>query len=171
MGSKIFLTGFMGSGKTFWGRIWAGENHLRFFDLDEEIEKAEGQTIPAIFEDKGEEYFRDKERDILVSFGGKDSFILACGGGTPCFFENLQWMNEQGITIYLRASPGEILSRIKNEIHERPLLTRSGRPELLSFIEEKLREREPFYRQAKYIFDVNILTHSSLGEIINKKAC
>lgn len=166
MGSKIFITGFMGSGKTFWGKIWAKENHLKFFDLDEQIEKKLGQSVAKIFEKKGEEYFREMERYVLKKFSLKNNFILACGGGTPCFFDNLQWMDEVGITVYLQSSPKQILDRIMNETVKRPLLNKLNQSELLFFIEQKLKEREPFYVQAKYILNANALTNRSLSEII-----
>ena len=168
MGAKIFITGFMGSGKTFWGKIWAKENHLKFFDLDEQIEKKLGQSVAKIFEKKGEEYFREMERYVLRKFSQKNNFILACGGGTPCFFDNLIWMNEEGITVYLQSPPKEILDRIINETIERPLLKKLNQSELLFFIEQKLKEREPFYKQAKHILYTNLITIDSLSEIISK---
>jgi len=163
---RIFLIGFMGSGKTHWGRIWAQKNQLTFYDLDEQIEKTIGETIANIFEKKGEDNFREMERYVLRKFDVRNNFLMACGGGTPCFFENLQWMNEQGTTIYLQASPQEILEKIMNETEERPLLKKLNTSELLFFIEQKLKEREPFYKQAKHIIDVNTLSITSLSQII-----
>ena len=109
------------------------------------------------------------ERYVLRKFDVKNNFVMACGGGTPCFFENLQWMNEQGTTIYLQASPSEILEKIMNETAERPLLKKLNSSELLFFIEQKLKEREPFYKQANYTLDANALTVTSLSEIIKIK--
>jgi len=166
---KIFLIGFMGSGKSHWGRIWAGKNLLTFYDLDEQIEKTVGESIANIFEKKGEENFREMERYVLRKFDVKNNFVMACGGGTPCFFENIQWMNEQGITIYLQASPPEILEKIMNETEERPLLKKLNSSELLFFIEQKLKEREPFYKQATQILDTSALTVTSLSEILKNK--
>ena len=168
MKSRIFLIGFMGSGKTHWGRIWAEKKQVNFFDLDKQIEKAAGESIADIFEKKGEEYFREIERHVLRKFEVRNNFILACGGGTPCFFENLQWMNEKGATVYLRATPSEILERVTAEIQDRPLLKKVNPSELLFFIEQKLKEREPFYRQAKYILDTDSLTITSLSEVLSK---
>ncbi|MEO6454309.1 MAG: shikimate kinase [Ginsengibacter sp.] len=168
MNSRIFLTGFMGSGKTFWGKIWAKENHLNFFDLDQQVEKKTGQSVAKIFEKKGEDYFREIERYELREFLLETNFILACGGGTPCFFDNLQWMNDHGTTVYLRASAKEILDRITNEIQDRPLLNKVNQSELLFFIEQKLKEREPFYKQAKYIFNVGELSEKSLPGLPGK---
>lgn len=166
---KIFLIGFMGSGKTHWGRIWAQKNQLSFFDLDEQIEKTVGETVADIFEKKGEENFREMERYVLRKFDVKNNFVMACGGGTPCFMDNLQWMNEQGTTIYLQSTPLQILEKVMDEKQERPLLKKLNSSELLFFIEQKLKEREPFYQQAKHILDTNILTTTSLSEILKKK--
>jgi shikimate kinase len=166
---KIFLIGFMGSGKSHWGKIWAGKNQLSFYDLDEQIEKTMGESIADVFEKKGEDNFREMERYVLRKFEIKNTFLMACGGGTPCFFENIQWMNEQGTTIYLQASPQEILEKVMNETEERPLLKKLNESELLFFIEQKLKEREPFYKQAKHILDTNSLTATSLSGILKNQ--
>ena len=168
MNSKIFLIGFMGSGKTHWGKIWAKKKHLKFFDLDEEIEKTLGKTIAQIFEKKGEEYFRERERNVLKKFEAKKNFILACGGGTPCFFDNLQWMNEQGSTIYMELSPAKILERVIHETEKRPLVKKVNTSELLFFIEQKLKERKTFYHMATYIVNANTLNEDSLTKILTE---
>ena len=98
---KIFLTGFMGSGKTYWGRIWSRQLGLDFYDLDELIEKKEGKTISTIFEKEGEDHFRKLEATALKAFAETENGIIACGGGTACFNDNMQWMNEQGVTVFL----------------------------------------------------------------------
>ena len=166
MNSKIFLIGFMGSGKTHWGKIWAKKNQLNFFDLDEEIEKTLGKSVAQIFEKRDEEYFREKERDHLRKFETKKNFILACGGGTPCFFDNLQWMNEQGSTIYMKLSPAKIFERVIDKTKERPLINKINTSELLFFIEQKLKERETFYHKAKYTVNANALNEDSLNKIL-----
>ncbi len=159
---KIFLIGFMGSGKTHWGKIWANRYGLQFFDHDEMIEQREQKTIDAIFERYGEDLFREKESALLKTFFQKDNAIIACGGGAPCFFDNMQWMNENGITIYLKATPAQIAERVINEKDKRPLLKKLNNGELLSFIEQKLTEREPFYNQAKIILPIEVLNTDSL---------
>ena len=166
MKSKIFLIGFMGSGKTHWGKIWAKKSQLNFFDLDEEIEKTLGKSVAQIFEKKDEEYFREKERDHLRKFEVKKNFILACGGGTPCFFDNLKWMNEQGSTIYMKLSSVEIFKRVMNETEKRPLIKKANTSELLFFIEQKLKERETFYRNATYVVNAEALNEDSLTKIL-----
>ncbi len=125
-----------------------------------------GDSVAKIFEKKGEEYFREMERDVLRKFEMKKNFILACGGGTPCFFDNLRWMNEQGSTIYMELSPAEIFERVINETEKRPLIKRVNTSELLFFIEQKLKERETFYRKATYIVNANALNEDSLIKIL-----
>ncbi len=162
MNFKIFIIGFMGSGKTHWGKIWAKKNQLSFFDLDEEIEKTLGQSVAQIFEKKGEKFFREMERDVLKKFEIKKNFILACGGGTPCFFDNLKWMNEQGSTIYLELSAEKIFERVINETEKRPLIKKINISELLFFIEQKLKEREAVYHNATYTINASALNDDTL---------
>lgn len=161
-GGKIFLIGFMGSGKTYWGSRWAAKYELPFIDLDKLVEQRENKTITALFEDKGEEYFRKVETSCLKTFSGNQSFIMACGGGAPCFNNNMQWMNEQGSTIYLSAAPKFLCERLIDEKDKRPLLKDLHPAELLSFIEMKLKEREAVYQQAKIILPAAELTMQSL---------
>ena len=164
-GKKFFLIGFMGSGKTYWGKIWAQNKGLNFFDLDEIVEQKEGRAIAAIFEKDGEDYFRKIETNALHIFSEKDNCIIACGGGTACFNNNMQWMNDNGITVYLSASAPYILTRVKEEKAKRPLINKLNEAELLFFIEQKLKEREPFYKLAKFIFPVSELNDGSLSQL------
>ncbi|MEO6549731.1 MAG: shikimate kinase [Ferruginibacter sp.] len=166
--NNFFLIGFMGSGKTHWGKIWADTNQLSFIDLDAVIEKAEGSTVAGIFETKGEDYFRVKEAAALRSCEEMSNCLIACGGGTPCFFDNMAWMNTQGATIYLESKPLEILERVLLEKDTRPLLKKLNRAELLFFIEQKLKEREPFYKQAKLIVSSAELDQDAFPAIISK---
>ena len=160
---NIFLIGFMGSGKSYWGRIWAKETGFSFFDLDEEIEKTLGMSIEKIFEKYGEKKFRKMEREHLRKFDNVHKNLVASGGGTPCFFDNIEWMKEHGKVIYLKATPKNILERVMDEKNKRPLLKKINPAELLFFIENKLAEREPFYLKADYIFDVTELNEQSLN--------
>ena len=158
----IFLLGFMGSGKTHWGRVWAEKIALEFFDLDEIIEQQEKKTIADLFEKDGEDHFRKIETAVLKTFSPKNNCIIACGGGTPCFADNMQWMNEHGTTIYLSASPQYIYDRVLEEKDKRPLLKKLNKAELLFFIEQRLKEREPFYSQAQFILPVEQLNADTL---------
>jgi shikimate kinase len=165
----FFLNGFMGSGKSHWGKIWAANYKLGFIDLDEAIEVVERKTVAEIFESKGEEYFRNVESKTLKDISEIKNTIVACGGGTPCFKDNMQWMNEHGITIYLSATPDEILRRLVNGQQQRPLIKKFSHAELLFFIQQKLIERESFYNQANititsaevtdHTFEEKILTY------------
>jgi shikimate kinase len=156
----------MGSGKTHWGRIWAKKYSLDFVDLDERIETTAGSTVAQIFETLGEEHFRKLEADALRSCASLEKTIIACGGGTPCFHDNMSWMNENGLTIYITSQPHEILQRVSEEKDKRPLLKNHTPEGLLRFIEQKIEEREPFYRQAKYILSSSRLAAGTLQTIL-----
>jgi shikimate kinase len=162
---KIFLIGFMGSGKTYWGKLWAEASGLQFFDLDDVIEQEEKKTITEIFEQKGEFYFRQMETDILKTFSQKDNCIIACGGGTPCFNNNIQWMNNNGTVVYLLATATDIMKRVITEQKKRPLLKDLSSEELLVFIENKLKDRASFYNQAKIILPVTAITTHTINTI------
>jgi shikimate kinase len=164
---KIFLLGFMGSGKSYWGRIWAQHAGLQFADLDALIEKEEGMSVAGLFEQKGEAYFRERERALLHAYAGKENFILSCGGGTPCFNNNIHWMNEHGHTVYLQATPEYIYEKIAGEKDKRPLLKNVPEAELLSFIGQKLQERSPFYEKATLKLPAATLGTASIHTILH----
>lgn len=161
-----FLNGFMGSGKTHWGRIWAAAYHMGFVDLDEVITMEARQSVVDIFEDKGEDYFRELEARKLREFGGLQHTIISCGGGTPCYHDNLNWMKSQGITVYLEAKPEEILRRLIRGQEQRPLIKKLNQAELLFFIEQKLQERESFYRQCDVTLTTGEVTETIFAEKI-----
>ncbi len=159
----------MGSGKTHWGTIWAKRNGVTFYDLDEKIEQEHGKTITAIFEEEGEEKFRELERNHLRKFEDKNNFLLACGGGTPCFADNMKWMKSQGKVIYLKAQPEILLKYVVNETEKRPVIKKTDPSELLFFIQNKLKEREPYYSMADFILNVEELDENSLSFLIAEK--
>jgi shikimate kinase len=163
---RIYLTGFMGSGKTHWGKIWAQKAGLTFYDLDELIENAHHQSVSEIFEKKGEDFFRKVEAEMLRETSIKDNCIIACGGGTPCFGDNLKWMNEHGCTVYLKATPRQLLENVMQETQKRPLLKKLNSAELLFFIEKKLQEREVFYSAAAIQLQAEVLTNDTIDNII-----
>jgi shikimate kinase len=166
---RIFLIGFMGTGKSHWGKIWANQHNLKFIDLDVEIEKKAGLSIEEIFEKNGENFFRDVETNTLLGMEQYDNCIIACGGGTPCFKNNMDWMNDNGITVLLDSTPSKILENIINDNKERPLLKKINKGELLFFIEMKLKERMDFYNKAKNHLEAFDLTPNSIDEILNFK--
>lgn len=158
----------MGSGKSHWGHIWALKNGYTFYDLDAEIEKANKLTVEEIFKKHGESKFREMERDHLQKFGNKKKCIVACGGGAPCFFDNMDYMLSRGEVIYLKASPEYILDRVMDETAKRPLLKEVNTSELLFFIQKKLKEREPVYSKAHHILEVTSLAKNSLKFLIEQ---
>ena len=165
---RIYLTGFMGAGKTFLGKLWAEDNSLSFFDLDLLIEDEERMSVEKIFSTYGEDYFREKEAAVLRNTDRFDDCIIACGGGTPCFFDNMQWMNKTGVTVFLNESPGNIFHHIINEKKMRPLLKSQTAESLPAFIEEKLKERIPFYNQSKISLPAEHLNRNGFNFILNQ---
>ncbi|MDX1913111.1 MAG: shikimate kinase [Saprospiraceae bacterium] len=147
----IFLVGFMGSGKTYWGRLLADEIGLPFLDLDDYVSRVAGESIPAIFSRRGEMAFRILERDALRQLTAMPPLVAATGGGTPCFFGNMDWMNASGITVYLQTPPSVLAERLRPEMSDRPLLAGLAAADLPEFIARKLTERAPFYLQSKII--------------------
>lgn len=157
----------MGSGKSHWGRIWSDRTGIPFSDLDIKIEKAFGMKITDIFEKKGEEKFRELERYHLRKFENKKNFLLACGGGTPCFSDNMEWMKTQGIVLYLKATPEFIVEKLMHETSHRPVIKDVNPLELLPFIKSKLLEREPYYLHANHVLNVDELNETSLSVFLS----
>jgi shikimate kinase len=155
---RIFLIGFMGSGKTTFGRKLASSLDYVFFDLDHELEALVSQSIPEYFARHGEESFRELERQTLQERPYPENCVISCGGGSPCYFDNMDWMNQNGLTVYLDMPAAALAKRLEKGKHKRPLLKDLDEAGLLQFIEAKLQERSPFYSKAKLIvngIDVN----------------
>jgi len=163
----IFLIGFMGSGKTTLGRKLASRLGYAFMDLDDILEAREGMTIAQYFSRFGEDAFRKSESDVLKHTQYPENAVVSTGGGLPCFFDNLQWMNAHGKTIYIKLAPKILADRLKNERVERPVLIGKQGGELVAFIEQKLAEREKFYNQAAIITDGLSLTADKVVQILN----
>ena len=140
----------MGSGKTFRAKKLSRALKIAAFDLDHEIEKAEGKTVAEIFAGKGENYFRLKENELLRSFADKHDFILSTGGGAPCFHDNIDWMNTQGTTIWMDEWPATIALRVKKEKAQRPLIAGVPDEELEDFFIQMREKRKPFYAKATH---------------------
>lgn len=166
---RVFLLGFMGCGKTHWGKRLAEKMDLPHYDMDELIATAEEMTISEIFEEKGEKHFRDLEKACLKKFFKEPAFVLSTGGGAPCFFDNMQQMNQQGTTVWLNPSLELMVTRLQRKKHKRPLIAELTDEELTAYVEKKLREREPFYSQADLIVDTHNLSPEQLAEKI--KTC
>lgn len=162
---KIFLIGFMGSGKTHWGRRLGAKLNLPFYDLDTVIVEQEQKTVADIFAEKGEEYFRNVEKDTLERISEEqESFILSCGGGTPCFFNNIEFMKKNGKVIWLNTSVDMLTQRLHKERMSRPLISEIDDEDLRRYIIKKLSERRMYYQQA----DVTVgEENTNLDELID----
>jgi shikimate kinase len=160
---KIFLIGFMGSGKTHWGKLLSAKLHLPFRDLDSVIVEREEKTVSEIFSEQGEEYFRYLEKDVLEELGrAEESFILSCGGGTPCFFNNIEFMKKSGKVIWLNTSIDVLKERLLKERMSRPLIREIGDDELKRYIIRKLSERKMYYEQADVMVNEETVTLEEL---------
>ena len=148
----LFLIGFMGAGKSYTGKSLAKQLNWQFIDLDDRIEEQEGCTISELFAKDGEHAFRLAEQESLRSLAGCQKLVIATGGGTPCFFDNMEWMNTHGVTIYLAASVELLAERLNAARSHRPLLAHLREEELVFFIEKKLEARTPFYKKASIVF-------------------
>lgn len=165
---RYFLIGFMGCGKTYWGREWSKAFDLKHFDLDEEIEKREAKPVNEIFETAGEDAFRMMEKKVLRTYMKFDQFIISCGGGTPCFFNNMDLMNKHGITIYLKSSIEQLAERLHKEKETRPLIAGMDDEVLKDFISKKLEQRDVFYSKAMYHLPANQLSQENFEKIIRR---
>lgn len=151
---RFFLIGFMGSGKSHWGKLIAGECGMPFIDLDEAIAAKTKMSVTEIFEQKGEEYFRSRERELLEEIiSEKNSVVLACGGGTPCFFNNIDLMKASGTVIWLNTSIDVLFERLIEGRKQRPVLKNIPDEELKEVIVRKLNERRIYYDQADIVID------------------
>lgn len=150
---RIFLIGFMGSGKSTIGYHLAKQLGWDFVDTDKVITAHTGLSIPEIFSLHGEEWFRKKEQELLNSLLSVSNMVIATGGGMPCFADNMDSMNRNGITVYLRLSPEVLTERLLHGHTERPLLQNKSPEELSRFVKESLKQREYFYTKAKIIVD------------------
>lgn len=155
--NRVILIGYMGAGKTTIGNALAKELGAVFYDLDWYIESRMRKTVAQIFAERGEEGFRRIEYNMLHEMAEFENVIISCGGGTPCFFDNMDYLNRQGQVVYLKAAPEVLCKHLRMGRVERPLLKGKGPDELLAFITEQLRLREPFYNQARYTLDVSLM--------------
>jgi shikimate kinase len=167
---RIFLIGMMGSGKSYWLKQLAKWNKSVGYDLDALIEMNEEKTIAEIFAEEGEAYFRKEETKILKWFKEKKKYVVATGGGTASFQENLDFMKKEGVVIWLDESIDILVKRLVNDKERRPLIAALSDQELAAFLEQKLVERHPFYKQAHYRLTSDQITEASLKKLIQKHA-
>ncbi len=165
----VFFIGFMGCGKTTWSRKLANHLGYEFVDLDHLLEEQLGMTIAEYFSSFGEESFRKLESDILKQTKFAENAIISTGGGLPCFFDHMEWMNANGKTVYIKLSPKTLVDRLEKGKAKRPLLRDKHGDELLQFITDKLAEREGFYLQASHIADGISLSVEGLEALIQSK--
>jgi shikimate kinase len=156
----------MGVGKSTIGKKMASILGYTFIDLDKEIEKQEGKSISTIFENEGEEYFRKLESQTLQSIK-QNKIIIATGGGTPCYNNNMEHIKMVGTSIYLKANSALIFDRIHHHIDKRPLLKGMNEEQLRTYIEHKIIEREPYYSRADYVFDIPASSSESIVKSIS----
>ncbi len=160
---RIFLIGFMGSGKTHWGKILSRQINLPYFDLDEVIVASEKKSVQQIFHDNGEEYFRIKEQEVLEALAeDHNDVIISTGGGTPCFFNNIDFMKQQGKVVWLNTAIDILVERLLKQKHSRPLIKNISDAELKSFIVKKLQDRKMYYEQAHVMLHEESITIESL---------
>jgi len=167
MEKNIYLIGFMASGKTLYGKKLARAINYEFLDLDQLIEQKEGKSINRIFAENGESYFRELERLVL-----KDSFklkkkVIALGGGTPCFFDNMQQIKNHGISVYLQVSNGILASRLFEHGENRPLVAGKSKEELIRYVSQMMEKRKNFYEQANVSCDATSINANTLKQVVS----
>lgn len=148
-GGRIFLVGFMGSGKTHWGRQLGQKMRFPFYDLDEQIEAKEEKPVARIFAESGEEHFRQLEQDVLhMITESHDNFVMATGGGTPCFYNNIGYMKNSGLVVWLDCAVDCMYQRLIKERDKRPLLKGFSEDQLMAYLLKKNMDRKIYYEQA-----------------------
>ena len=163
----ISLVGYMGSGKSHISKILGEKINFKIFDLDKEISKKKNMTRPEIFDKKGEIYFRKSEKETLEELlATQENCIISLGGGTPVYYNNMEILNNNSITIYLRANIGTLVQRLSKQKEKRPLIARISDEDLPEFIAKHLFERNIFYNKAQYVVDTDYKTPEEIVEEI-----
>jgi shikimate kinase len=163
---KVYIIGFMGSGKSTTGKKLASAIGWSFIDLDRKIEEESGKSIPELFSQYGEEHFRKVEAEVLKSLKSTDDVVISTGGGTPCYEDNMDYMVETGLTLYLKLTPGQLRSRLYESSTERPLLKDLDYDGLLEFITGKLALREKWYNLSEITVEGMDLDISLLASLV-----
>lgn len=148
---RIYLIGYMGCGKSTLGKKLAALLDLSFIDLDTFLEEKYFRTIPQIFAEEGEAGFRQKEQKVLHEVAAFDNIVVATGGGAPCFFDNMEVMNNSGFCFFLDVDTPSLVKRLVHAKTERPIIKGKSSEELHQFIEEMMQKRRPFYEKARHI--------------------
>ena len=163
---RIYLIGYMYSGKTTVGHKLAVQMGYRWLDLDQMLENTFHTTIPIFFKRYGEEAFRKIEQKLLHSTADLDNVVISTGGGTPCYFDNMQWINQHGISVYFDVTVETLLHRAETSKKPRPTFAGMSTEERDAFIREQLDKRLPYYCKAKVIFPADNPNLSQLAEQI-----
>ena len=158
---RIFLTGYMGAGKTTLGKAFARKLNLPFVDLDWYMEERFHKTVGELFVERGEAGFRELEKNMLHEVGAFEDVVISTGGGAPCFFDNMEFMNRNGKTVFLNVHPDVLFRRLRVAKQQRPILQGKQDDELKEFIIRALEKRTPFYSQAQYVFNADELEDRS----------
>lgn len=158
----------MGSGKSYWMKRLGKVLGIEHYDLDDLVADREQRSVSRIFSESGESCFREIESTVLKELPRDEHLIIATGGGTPCFHDNMRWMNEAGLTIWLDEPVEVLVQRLRNEKEHRPLIASIDEDQLLSFLERTAEERKPFYSQAQIILRGEEISESNLVAIIKK---
>ncbi len=167
---RVFLFGFMGSGKTTVGKQLAKRMKLTFIDLDHYIETNNGKTIKYLFEAYGESHFREIEQNALSEVIRQNDFVLATGGGTPCFYDNIEVMNSKGVTVFLELDKQTLVHRLMNAKIHRPLIWGKTEEELREYIEVTLNQRNPYYQKAQIFADGKDIDLDKLTKKVARRA-
>ena len=158
---RIFLTGYMGAGKTTLGKAFARTLNVPFVDLDWYMEERFHKTVGELCAERGEAGFRELEKNMLHEVGAFENVVISTGGGAPCFFDNMDFMNHNGKTVFLNVHPDVLFRRLRVAKQQRPILQGKEDEELKEFIIQALEKRAPFYSQAQYIFNADELEDRS----------
>jgi shikimate kinase len=169
MDTRIFLIGFMGSGKSTLGAKLARQIGYDFVDMDQLIEETAGMTVPGIFNELGEKVFRKWEHDIVLELSRRDKVVISTGGGAPCHSDLIRIMNKSGTTIYIKLPPEALAMRLLNSKTERPLIKGKSEKELLDYIHLKLEERDFYYNQASHTVDGINLQSGPLISLLDER--
>ena len=167
--AKIFLTGYMASGKSSTGEKLANQLNYEFIDLDKFVEQEYKMTIPEIFSSKGEKEFRAMEHNALKKVIEKENTVIACGGGTPCYYNNMDLMNNNGTTVYLKLSVDSLVNRLMTAKEKRPLILNKDEKQLREFVNRQLEKREDVYHQAQYTVKAKDLNVNELASFVKEQ--
>lgn len=166
MVKRVFLVGFMGSGKSTIGKYIANDMKWEFIDMDNYFEKKHNCTIKEYFAKYGEDQFRVAENEVVKELSTAENAVIATGGGAPCYYDNMDIMNSAGATIYINVEPEDLANRLSKAKSKRPLLANKSDEELLDYIKSKLGEREEHYRKAKMVVDGEHMPFSAYKTLI-----